>query len=190
MMQQPEVLYPREQIATRVRELGEEITRSFDGRELTVVALMKGCLMFTADLVREIPLDMTCHFLRAAAHTEGGAHTVTDIVYSTEIPYTDKDILLIEDIVDTGITLRFLLDQIQDRRPRSLRVCTLVNKPALRKIDVHPDWAAFTAEDSPGRFLVGYGLDWDERYRALPYIGTIARPSDPARSLETRREGM
>lgn len=187
MNQQPDVLFTREQIQARVRELGEEITRGFDSRELTVVALMKGCLMFTADLLREIPLDTTCHFLRAAAHTEGGAHTVTDIVYSTEIPYTDKDILLLEDIVDTGITLRFLLDQIQDRRPRSLRVCALVNKPSLRKIDVHPDWAAFTVEDSPGRFLVGYGLDWDERYRSLPYIGTIARPAEAARSLEARR---
>jgi hypoxanthine phosphoribosyltransferase len=186
MNQKPDVLFDREQIQARVRELGEEITRSCDGRELTVVALMKGCLMFAADLIREIPLDLTCHFLRAAAHTEGGTHSVTDIVYSTEIPYTDRDILLLEDIVDTGITLRFLLDQSQDRRPRSLRVCALINKPALRKIDVHPDWAAFTAEDSPGRFLVGYGLDWDERYRALPYIGTIARPLGPARSLESR----
>jgi hypoxanthine phosphoribosyltransferase len=144
-----------------------------------VVSLMKSCLLFTADLMREIPLDLTCHLLHAAAHTEGGAHSVTDIVYSTEIPYTGRDILLVEDVVDTGITLRFLLDQIQERKPRSLRVCTLIDKPALRKIDVHPDWSAFTIDGVTDRFIVGYGLDWGERYRGLPYIGTIARPGQP-----------
>ena len=174
-MVQPEVLFSREQIQARVRELGTEITRTFEGREICVVSLMKSCLLFTADLVREIPLDLTCHFLRAAAHTEGGTQSVTDIVYSTEIPYTDRHILLIEDVVDTGITLRFLLDQIQDRKPRSLKVCTLVDKPAQRKVDVHPDWSAFTIDPVTDRFIVGYGLDWDERYRGLPYIGTIAR---------------
>jgi hypoxanthine phosphoribosyltransferase len=176
MSPEPQVLFSREQVQGRVRELGREITATFAGKEVCVVSLMKSCLLFTADLIREIPLDVTCHFLRAAAHTEGGAQSVTDIVYSTEIPYTDRDILLIEDVVDTGITLRFLIDQIQDRRPRSLRVCTLIDKPAQRKIDVHPDWSAFTIDAIPDRFIVGYGLDWEDRYRALPYIGTIARP--------------
>lgn len=189
MNETPAVLFTREQIAARVRELGAEITRGFDGQELTVVALMKSCLVFTADLIREIPRPMTCHFLRAAAHEEAGA--VTDIVYSTEIPFTGRDILLIEDIVDTGITLRFLLDQIQDRKPKSLKVCALIDKPSLRKIEVRPDWAAFEAEASPDRFLVGYGLDRGEHYRALPYIGTIARPAgDPAPSLKGGGSGM
>ena len=189
MNETPAVLFTREQIAVRVKELGAEITKSFHGNELTVVALMKSCLVFTADLIREVPLRMTCHFLRAAAHEESGA--VTDIVYSTEIPFTGRDILLIEDIVDTGITLRFLLDQIQDRKPRSLKVCALLDKPSLRKVEVRPDWAAFQVEHSPDRFLVGYGLDRGEHYRGLPYIGTIARPLvDPAPSLKVDGSGM
>ena len=100
----------------------------------------------------------------------------TDIVYSTEIPYEGRNILLLDDIVDTGITLSFLVDQIRERRPRSLRVAALIDKPGERKIDVHPDWAAFTVAEPIERFIVGYGLDFAENYRGLPYLGTIPRP--------------
>lgn len=181
MREKPSVLFSEEQIRQRVKEIGAEVTRSFDGKEICVVALMKSCLVFMADMIRAIPLDLTCHFLRASSLREGGTGSVrTDIVYSAEIPYEGRHILLLHDIVDTGITLNFLLDHIREREPSSLKVCVLIDKPGDRKIDVHPDWAAFTIEDPMERFLVGYGLDYAESYRGLSYIGTIPRPAPPA----------
>ena len=176
----PDVLYSEAEIARRVTELGQDIGKTFAGSELCVVGLMKSCLIFMADLVRKVPLDLTCHFLEASSLREQGAGAVrTEIVYSTEIPYEGRNILLLDDIIDTGITLNFLLDHIRERRPRSLKVCTLIDKPGDRKIDAHPDWAAFTIKEplTDGRFIVGYGLDYAEAYRGLPYLGTIPRPA-------------
>src|SRR5688500_20105112 len=114
---------------------------------------------------------MTCHFLQASSLREqaGAGPLRTDIVYSTDIPYEGRDILLLEGVVDTGITLNFLLDHIKERLPRSLKVCALIDKPTDRKIDVRPDWALFTLKEplADGRVIVGYGLDHAERYRGL-----------------------
>jgi hypoxanthine phosphoribosyltransferase len=180
-MEKPDVLFTPEQIAARVRQIGSEVARDFDGKEIAVVGLIKSCMIFMADIVRAIPLDMTCHFLRVSSLKEGSAgSTRTDIVYSTEIAYEDRHILLLDDIIDTGITLNFLLDHIRERKPRSLKVAALIDKPGDRKIEVQVDWAAFTIKESAGdRFLVGYGLDHAERFRGLPYIGTIPRPGKP-----------
>lgn len=178
-----EVLFDERRIAARVAELGREVTSAFAGRPVTVVAMMKGGLVFAADLIRALEVDLTCHFLRSSSLREQGAGARrTDIVFSTDVPYEGRDILLLESVVDTGITLNFLLDHIREHRPRSLRVCALVDKPAERKIDVPVDWAAFTLSEplTEGRFIVGYGLDYAERYRGLPYLGTIARPAPPA----------
>jgi hypoxanthine phosphoribosyltransferase len=175
-----DVLWSAEQIRQRVSELGSEITNTFDGHDLHVVTLLKGGMVFMADLIRQIPLDTTCHFLRVASNQDKGA-VRTDIVYSTEIAYAGRNVLILDDIVDTGITLAFLLEHIREQKPQSLKVCTLVDKPGERKIDVHPDWAAFTlADPMTDRFLVGYGLDFAERYRGLPFIGTIPRPAPRA----------
>jgi hypoxanthine phosphoribosyltransferase len=176
----PTVLFTEEQIHRRVAELGAEIGRAFEGREICVVGLMKSCLVFMADMIRAIPLDLTCHFLRASSFREEGSNRArTDIVYSAEIPYEGRDILLLDDIVDTGITLNFVLDHIRERKPRSLKVCALIDKPGDRKIDVNLDWAAFTLKDPMETFLVGYGLDHAEYYRGLPFIGTILRSAPP-----------
>jgi len=180
-MQKPEVLFTPEQIASRIRQIGAEVGRDFGDKDVCVVGLIKSCMIFMADLVRAIPLDMTCHFLRVSSlREEAGGTARTDIVYSTEIAYEDRHILLLDDIIDTGITLNFLLDHIRERRPRSLKVAALIDKPGDRKIAVQVDWAAFTIKEPLGdRFLVGYGLDHAERYRGLPYIGTIPRPERP-----------
>jgi hypoxanthine phosphoribosyltransferase len=180
MIDKPSVLYDQEQVRARVAELGAAITAAYAGREVCVVGLMKSCMVFMADLIRAIPLDMTCHFLRASALPGAGPGAAcTDIVYSTEIPYAGRHILLLDDIVDTGITLNYLLGQIREARPAALKVCALVDKPGDRKVDVHPDWTAFTLDEPEGRFLVGYGLDFGEHYRGLPFIGTIPRPVPP-----------
>jgi hypoxanthine phosphoribosyltransferase len=179
-MDKPDVLFTPEQIAARIRQIGAEVARDFAGKEICVVGLIKSCMVFMADLVRAIPLDMTCHFLRVSSLREGSTGARTDIVFSTEIAYEDRHILLLDDIIDTGITLNFLLDHIRERRPRSLKVAALIDKPGDRKIEVQVDWAAFTIKDTSGdRFLVGYGLDYAERYRGLPYVGTIPRPDRP-----------
>jgi hypoxanthine phosphoribosyltransferase len=183
----PEVLYTQQEIGRRLAEIAGEVTATFKGTELCVVGLMKSCLVFMSDLIRLIPLDMTCHFLRASSLRDAGAAR-TDIIYSAEIPYEDRDILLLDAVLDTGITLNFLLDNIRERRPRSLRVCVLIDKPGERKVAVQPDWTAFALKEplSDGRFLVGYGLDYSEYYRGLPYIGTIPLPAAEA---EGRRRG-
>lgn len=178
MSEKVDVLFSEEQIAGRVAEVGAEIARTYSGREPCVLGLVKGGLVFLADLVRRIPLDLTFHLVQVTAHREMSAGAVrTEIVYSTDFPLEGRDVLLVEDVVDTGITLSYLLGHIHELRPKTLRVCALVDKPGERKIDVHPDWAAFTLRDPlPDRFLVGYGLGWQDHYRALPYLGTIPRP--------------
>jgi hypoxanthine phosphoribosyltransferase len=174
-----DVLFSEEQIARRVTEMGAEIARTYGGRDPCVLGLVKGGLVFLADLVRRIPLDLTFHLVQVTAHRETSAGAVrTEIVYSTDFPLEGRDVLLVEDVVDTGITLSYLLGHIHELGPKTLRVCALVDKPGERKIDVHPDWAAFTLRDPrPDRFLVGYGLGWQDHYRALPYLGTIPRPA-------------
>jgi hypoxanthine phosphoribosyltransferase len=173
-----DVLYSEQSIARRVAELGAEITRAFEGRELRVLGL-NGSLVFMVDLVRHIGLDLTFHLVQVKVHREQAAGVVrTEISYATDVPLDGRDVLLVEDVVDTGITLSYLLGHVHELGPRSLRVCALVDKPGARKIDVHPDWAAFPLPEPPAdRFLVGYGLGWEGRYRALPYVGTIPRPA-------------
>jgi hypoxanthine phosphoribosyltransferase len=173
----PEVLYPADVIAARIQEMGATIGKEFGGQEVCVVGLIKSCMVFMADLIRAMPNDMTCHFLRMSSLREGsGGSMRTDIVYSTEVVYEGRHILLLDDIVDTGITLNFLLDHIRERRPKSLKVAALIDKPGDRKVEVDVDWAAFTMKEPIGdRFLVGYGLDYNEHYRSLPYIATIPR---------------
>jgi hypoxanthine phosphoribosyltransferase len=155
-MDKPAVLFTPEQIAARIRQIGTEVGRDFDGKEICVVGLIKSCMVFMADLVRAIPLDMTCHFLRVSSMREGSAGAArTDIVYTTEIAYEDRHILLLDDIIDTGITLNFLLDHIRERRPRSLKVAALIDKPADRKIEVQVDWAGFHTQGTGGRAVPG-----------------------------------
>lgn len=181
MRSEVEVLFPEDVIARRVAELGEAIGQAFDGRELCVLGLMKGSLVFLADLIRRIPLDLTVHLVRVRSHREQDrGHVLTEIFYSTSVPFEGQDVLLVEDLVDTGITLSYLLGHLHENGARSVRVCTLIDKPEARKIDVHPDWSAFTVRPPVAeRFLVGYGLDWNERFRGLPFLGTIPRPAAP-----------
>jgi len=179
MKDQVSVLFTEEQIARRVAELGEEITAAFAGREVCVAGLMKGSLVFMADLIRRSPLDLTVHLVGVTLQREqSGGKVLTEIVFSTPASLQGKDVLLVDDIVDTGITLSYLLAHIHEHGPASLRVCALVDKPEARKIALHPDWTAFPVhEPMADRFLVGYGLGWMERFRGLPFIGTIPRPA-------------
>lgn len=171
-LENPEVLFSADQIQKRVRQVGAEIGKEYAGRQLCVVGLMKNCLVFMADLIRAIPIPLTCYMVRT---TKGGG----EIVYSAEVPYAGKDILLLDDVLDTGVTLSYLVDHINEHRPKSLKVCALIDRVQDRKVDLQPDWVVFSLREPLDRFLVGYGLDYAELYRGLPYIGALPRPAPP-----------
>lgn len=176
--QKPEVLIEQAAIAARVRELGAAIARDYESKSLTVVSVLKASFVFAADLVRAIDLDLTVDFFGVrsygdATKSSGIVQIASDLTQSVE----GKDVLLVEDIVDSGLTLRFLLDTLATRGPRSIKLAALLHKPARTRTAVHIDYLGFSIEDV---FVVGYGLDCGQRYRNLPYIGVLPQPEDSA----------
>jgi hypoxanthine phosphoribosyltransferase len=166
-----EVLISGEKIAARIAELGEQITREFEGRELVCVGVLKGCFPFLADLVRTIRLPIRVDFLGVSSYGSGTSSSgVVRLTSDLSRPVQGLDVLLIEDIVDTGLTMRYLLDSLATRLPRSISICTLLHKPARTEIEIELDYVGF---EIPDEFVVGYGLDYDEQYRNVPYIGVI-----------------
>ncbi len=163
-----------EQIAKRVRELGEQISKDYVGKKLVLVCVLKGSFLFTADLCRWIDAPLRIEFLGVQSYGEGTVSSgYVQITQDLTRPIDGEDVLIVEDIVDTGLTIAHLMDLFHTRRPNSLKVCSLLHKPARCKIKVPIDYLGFTIED---KFVVGYGLDWAERYRNLPFIG-IVEPS-------------
>jgi hypoxanthine phosphoribosyltransferase len=168
----PSVILSAEQIAARVGELGEQIAQDYRDRPLVLVPILKGSFLFAADLCRAIKLeDVRLDFLGLRSYGAGTESSgVVQITYDLTAPIADQDVLIVEDIVDTGLSMRYLLDNLATRRPRSVRLCALLHKPARTRVKIGIDYLGFTIED---KFVVGYGLDHDERYRNLPYIGVI-----------------
>ena len=169
-------LYAGDEIDGRVAELAGRISRDctageLAGGELTVVGVLKGAFVFTADLVRKITLPCRCDFLALRSY---GAGTVSSgearITRDLSLPLADRDVLVVEDIVDTGRSLQAAVERVERERPRSVRTCALLDKPSRREVDVTLDYVGFTVAD---RFVVGYSIDWDERFRDLPYIGYV-----------------
>ena len=164
-------LLSTEQIAARVRELGAQITKDYEGRRLVLVSVLKGSFIFTADLARAIDSQLRIEFLGVRSYGEGTSTSgVVQITQDLSRPIEGEDVLIVEDIVDTGLTIAHLLELFHTRHPASIKVCSLLHKPARTKIEVPIDYLGFTIED---RFVVGYGLDWAERYRNLPFIGVV-----------------
>src|ERR1700689_4012919 len=162
-----------EQIATRVRELGAQITKDYAGRNLVLVCVLKGSFVFTADLMRTIDLPLRVDFLGVRSYGEGTESSgVVQITQDRSRPIEHEDVLIVEDIVDTGLTIAHLMDLLRTRAPASIKVCSLLHKPARAKVQIGIDSLGFTIED---RFVVGFGLDFAERYRNLPYIGVVER---------------
>jgi hypoxanthine phosphoribosyltransferase len=161
-------------LADRVRVLGEQIQKDYANRDLVIVSVLKGSFLFAADLVRAIDLPMRIEFFGVRSY---GAATVSSgevqITLDLTRPITGADVLVIEDIVDTGLTLTYLLEQLRARGPRSVNVCALLHKPSRSVKPVTIDYLGFTIEDV---FVVGYGLDYAERYRNLPYVGVLDDP--------------
>jgi hypoxanthine phosphoribosyltransferase len=163
-----EVLIPEEAIRARVRELGAEITRDQAGRPLVVIGVLKGSFIFLADLVRAIDLPISVDFIGISSYQGARSSGVVKITSDLTRPIEGKEVLLVEDIVDTGLSMRYLLDTLSVRRPASLKVCALLEKPARSVVKVPIDYRGF---EIPDEFVVGYGLDWDGRMRNLPYVG-------------------
>lgn len=166
-----EVLYSQEEIKKRVQELATDISRDYEGKELIVIGILKGAFVFMADLIRCLNVPCRVDFVRLASY---GAGTVSSgevvLIKDIEIPIEDQDILIVEDVADTGLTLSFLVKRLQERNPRSLKVCTLLDKRQRRLVPFEADYVGFTIED---RFVVGYGIDFNEKDRFLPDICVI-----------------
>jgi hypoxanthine phosphoribosyltransferase len=170
-MPQPMQLLSAETIAARVRELGAEIARDYAGEELAVVPILAGSFVFAADLVRAIDLPLSVDFLGVRSYGDATKTSgVVRITHDLLRPIDGKHVLFVEDIVDTGLTVRFLMDAFRSRSPKSLRLASLLHKPARARVDVPIDYLGFTIEDV---FVVGYGLDAAQLYRNLPYIGVV-----------------
>lgn len=163
-----EVLIPEADLRERVRALGREITRDYAGRQLVVVGVLKGSFIFLADLVRAIDLPVLVDFIGVASYQGTTTTGAVKITNDLSRPIDGKDVLLVEDIVDTGLSMRYLLDNLSIRRPASLKVCALLEKPARARVKVPIDYRGFVIGDE---FVVGYGLDWDGRMRNLPFVG-------------------
>lgn len=162
-----------DQIAARVRELGAQIAEEYKDRNLVLVVVLKGSFVFAADLCRAIDTHLRIDFLGVRSYGEGTESSgVVQITQDLSRPIAGEDVIIVEDIVDTGLTIAHLMDLFRTRGPKSVKVCSLLHKPARAKVAVNVDFLGFTMED---KFVVGYGLDFAEKYRNLPYIGVIER---------------
>ena len=165
------ILFTEEELAARVRELGARITRDYAGKDLVIASVLRGSFIFMADLTRAIELPLTVDFMAVSSY---GAGTVSSGQVEIKKDLSDsiegKDLLIVEDILDSGNTLYYLIDVLEARKPASIRICTLLDKPERRIKPIKADYMGFTIPDA---FVVGYGLDYDERYRNLPYIGVL-----------------
>lgn len=166
-----EVLITTEQLQTRIREMGAEITRDYAGRRPELICVLKGAMLFMSDLMRTIDLNLSIDFIAVSSYGKGMTTTgEVRIIKDLDEPLEGRDIILVEDILDTGLTLSYLVRSFRSRGATSIRIATLLNKPERRKVEVNPDYCGF---DIPDKFVVGYGLDFAERYRNLPYIGVV-----------------
>lgn len=160
-----DVLKTEEQIAERVEALGREITDHYRGREVSLLGILEGSFIFMADLARQIRLPAQVGFLEIV--TSRKSDFMTEVVFSSSFPIEGSDLLIVEDVLETGVTQAYLMEQLQLHQPRSVRVCTFLDKPHRRKVDLQPDHVGFQA---PDRHVVGYGLDYQGQYRTLPYL--------------------
>jgi hypoxanthine phosphoribosyltransferase len=166
-----EILLEEDAIQTRIRELGREISSDYSGRELLLVGVLKGAVFFMADLMRAITVPCEIDFMAISSY---GASTdssgVVRILKDLDINIEGRHVLVVEDIVDSGLTLSYLVRNLESREPASLEVCSLLTKPGRREIEVDIRYVGF---EIPNRFVIGYGLDFGERYRNLPYVGVL-----------------
>ncbi len=168
------ILISESKLRARIAELGAEITRDYQGNPLVLVGILKGSFIVMADLIRKIDLPLTCDFLRVSSY-ESGTESSGAVRFEFDVtqPLKGKHVLLVEDIVDTGLTVNYLIENLKTRKPASLRVCALLHKPARTRVPVNIHYLGFKV---PDEFVIGYGLDYAGQFRNLPYIAVLPPP--------------
>ena len=171
MAEKIRVLLTEETVDARIREIGEQISRDYAGRQVHLVCVLKGGSFFMCELAKRITVPVSMDFMSVSSYGSATKSSgVVRIVKHLDEPLKDRDVIIIEDIVDSGRTLSYLIEMLRDRHPRSLSLCTLLDKPDRRVVPVQVDYTGFQI---PDEFVVGYGLDYDQKYRNLPYIGIV-----------------
>ena len=166
-----EVLIDEETLSTRVAELGEEISRDYAGRDLLLIGVLKGAVFFMADLMRHLNVPCEVDFMAISSYGDStDSSGIVRILKDLDINIEGRDVLVVEDIIDSGLTLSYLIRNLESREPASLEICALLTKPDRREIDVPVRYVGF---EIPNRFVIGYGLDFAERYRNLPFVGVL-----------------
>ena len=167
-----EVLISEEQLAAKVAELGARISKDYEGKKLIILGVLKGSVVFMTDLLRQITIPVEMDFMAVSSYGSGTKTSgVVKILKDLDRLIQGYHVLIVEDILDSGMTLSYLTELLRDRSPASIRIATLLDKPERRKVDIAPDYVGFTV---PDEFVVGYGLDYAELYRNLPYVGILA----------------
>lgn len=166
-----EVLLSEEKLAAVIKELGSQISEDYKGKNLLMVSILKGSVVFMSDLMRAITIPCRIDFMSVSSYGSGVKTSgVVKIVKDLDIPLAGYDLLIVEDILDSGMTLSYILEVLEARGPKSVKLCTLLDKPDRRKVNIKPDYVGC---EVPDEFVVGYGLDYDEKYRNLPYVGIL-----------------
>jgi hypoxanthine phosphoribosyltransferase len=166
-----EILIDEETLAARVAELGSEVSADYEGRELLLIGVLKGAVFFMADLMRHLTVTCEVDFMAISSYGDAtDSSGIVRILKDLDISIEGRDVLVVEDIIDSGLTLSYLIRNLESREPASLEVCALLTKPSRREIDVPVRYVGF---EIPNKFVVGYGLDFAERYRNLPYVGVL-----------------
>ena len=172
-----EILVQPDDLSHRVQQLAEEISRDYDGRDLLLVGVLKGAIFFLSDLMREITIPCEVDFMAVASYGSAtDSSGVVRILKDLDAPIEGRNVLIVEDIVDSGLTLQYLLRNLRARGPASVEVCALLTKPERHKIELEARYVGF---EIPNRFAIGYGLDHDERYRNLPFVAALQREEAP-----------
>ena len=171
MAEKVKVLVPEEDVAKRIKELGEQISKDYAGKQVHLICVLKGGVFFMCELAKRITVPVSMDFMSVSSYGDGTKSSgVVKIVKDLDDSIKGKNVIVVEDVVDSGRTLSYLLDMLKDRGPKSLRLCTLLDKPERRVVPVHVDYTGF---EIPDEFVVGYGLDYAQKYRNLPYIGVV-----------------
>jgi hypoxanthine phosphoribosyltransferase len=169
-----QILVTEEQLNGRIRELAAEVSRDYEGKDVLLLGVLKGAVFFLSDLMRRLDVDAEVDFMAVSSYGSATKSSgVVRILKDLDRPIHGRHVLIVEDIVDSGLTLRYLLGNLESRSPRSLEVCALLTKPDARVVEVPVRYVGF---EIPNEFVVGYGLDYQERYRSLPYVATLVTP--------------
>lgn len=171
MSEKISVLISEESVAKRIAEMGAQISRDYAGESVCLLCILKGSVFFTTELAKHITVPVLLDFMSVSSYGSGTTSSGNvRIVKDLDTPIEGQHVLVVEDIIDTGHTLAYLMEYLEQRRPKSLKLCTLLDKPQRRVSDVRVDYTGF---EIPDKFVVGYGLDYDQKYRNLPYVGVI-----------------